>query len=97
MKRCLLIFIAAFGFAFSQEPFQNKFSFRMNPDTFTPFLESWILELQSTASMWYADIPEDVHFSMQLVEIPNGIEYFIYPPVEFKLEDMQTLPELEQP
>ena len=97
MKRCLLIFIAVFGFVFSQEPLQNEFSFKLNPDTFAPFLESWIPKPQSTASMWYANIPNDVAFSMQLVEIPNGIEYFIYPPVEFKLEDIQGLPQLKQP
>ncbi len=84
--RCWLILIAVLGLGFAQEPLQlqNEFSFRLNPDISSPSFESLTGELlivkpQSTASMWYADIPEDVHFYIQFVEIPKDIEYFIYP------------------
>jgi hypothetical protein len=96
MRRWLIV-IAVLGLGFAQESprFQNKFSFRVTPDIFPLSLESWISKPQS---MWYADIPEDVHFYMQFVEVPEGMEFFIYPSLELpRLEDMQILPELEKP
>ena len=100
MKRWLLVLLAVFGVALAQEPLklQKRFSFRINPDNFSLSLESLIVKPQSTASMWYADIPNNVAFSMQFVEVAESTEYFIYPSSQrFKWPVERVLPQLEKP
>ena len=70
MKR-FLIFLVVLGLGFAQEPLQlqNEFAFKISPDAFSLSLESWIPKSQYNFNMWYADIPDDVTFSMQFVEV----------------------------
>lgn len=100
MKRWQIVVCAALSVALAQEPlrYQDWFPTR-HEEELIQLLEPLLPVPQKTYSMWYGLIPEK-DFPMQFAEIPNGIEYFIYPEVpviESLKHYLESLPAFEQP